>query len=138
MLKSIPMGTANMPGMSLPPEIRHLIAIHVWDNLRCSPPRDPLYVYREPRGMPAGARAAGAGGVWVPIKHANDDAFAEDTEKIMVADVTDWTPQRLEAQRLAIAAEERRQRLIAQADPHIHTAAQAGEGDTPTPAGEGV
>ncbi len=137
LFKSVPMGSADLPGMGLLPEMRHLLAIHVFDNLRCSPPRDPAYVYREPKRRPAGTHA-GAGGVWVPVAHAEDPAFAEDRSSVTVADVTDWSPERLRAQEIAIAAERTRQSLVANADPHITTPAQAGEGDTPTPAGEGV
>lgn len=137
LFKSVPMGSANLPGMRMPPEMEHLLAIHVFDNLRCSPPRDPLYVYREPTRRPVGAHA-GAGGVWVPVSQLKNVAFAEDTETVTVADVSDWSEERLRAQEIAIAAERTRQKMVAQADPHIQTPAQAGEGDTPTPAGEGV
>lgn len=137
LFKAVPMGSKDMPGMSFPVEFQHLLAIHVFDNLRCSPPRDPLYVYREPRRRPQGSHA-GAGGVWVPVKLANDPAFVEETGTVQVANVTDWSEERLRAQEIAIAAERTRQKLITQADPHIQTAAQAGEGPDPTPAGEGV
>lgn len=137
LLKQIPMGGANMPGMDLPAEMRHLIAIHIWDNLRCSGPRDPLYVLREPTNVPKGAGRRAAS-VWVPVSKLDDPAFAESDESVTVADVRDWSPERLKAQKIAIAAEERRQKMVAQADPHIQTPAQAGEGDTPTPGGEGV
>lgn len=137
LLKAVPMGNADMPGMGLPPEMRHLIAIHVWDNLRCSPPRDPLYVYKEPKRRPRGTHA-GAGGVWVPMEHANDEAFVEESGTVTVADVGGWSEDRLKAQEIAIAAERTRQKLVAQADPHITTPEQAGEGPNPTPTGEGV
>lgn len=137
LFKSVPMGSADLPGMGLLPEMRHLLAIHVFDNLHCSPPRDPAYVYREPKRRPVGVHA-GAGGVWVPVTHADDPAFLEDRGSVTVADVRDWTEERLRAQETAIAAERTRQRLVAQADPHITTPAQAGEGATPTPTGEGV
>lgn len=136
LFKAVPMG-ANLPGMGLLPEMRQLLAIHVFDNLRCSPPRDPLYVYREPHRRPTGTHA-GAGGVWVPVAHAEDPAFTENSHTVTVADVSDWSEERLKAQELAIKAERTRQRLIQQADPHIQTPAQAGEGAAPTPAGEGV
>lgn len=135
--KSVPMGSENMPGMGLLAEMRHLLAIHVFDNLHCSPPQNPAYVYKEPKNVPRGTHA-GAGGVWVPIAHADDPAFAETAGSVTVSDVTDWSPERLKAQEIAIAAERTRQNLVAQADPHITTPAQAGEGDTPTPTGEGV
>lgn len=137
LLKQIPMGGANMPGMGLLPEMRQLIAIHIWDNLRCSGPRDPLYVLREPKNVPRGA-GRDAASLWVPVSKLDDPAFVESDGSVTVADVRDWSPQRLKAQKIAIAAEERRQRMVAQADPHIVTPAQAGEGDTPTPPGEGA
>lgn len=137
LFKSVPMGSKELPGMGLLPEMRHLLAIHVFDNLRCSPPRDPLYVYKEPKRKPRGTHA-GAGGVWVPIALADDPAFAEAPDAVTVANVAGWSEERLKAQEFAIAAERARQKLVAQADPHITTPEQAGEGGSPTPAGEGV
>lgn len=137
LFRAVPMGGANMPGMTLPVEIRHLLAIHTFDNLRCSPPKNPLYVYREPKFVPKGSHA-GAGGVWVPVALADDPAFTETDTTVTVADVRDWSAERLKAQELAIKHERIRQNLITQGDPHIQTAAQAGEGTDPTPAGEGM
>lgn len=137
LFKAVPMGAEGMPGMRMPPEMEHLLAIHVFDNLKCSPPQDPLYVYREPKRRPLGAHA-GADGVWVPTSETKDPAFAEDRRTVSVVDVTDWSEERLAAQEIVIKAERTRQKMVAQADPHITTPAQAGEGDSPTETGEGV
>lgn len=136
LFKAVPLGP-GLPGMGMLPEHRHLLAIHVFDNLRCSPPRDPLYVLREPKNVPVGTHA-GAGAVWVPVAHAADPAFVESRESVRIADVRGWSADRLKAQQAAIQAELIRQRLVEQADPHITTPEQAGEGDVPTPPGDGL
>lgn len=127
LFKDVPMGTSNMPGMSMGPDIEHLLAIHVFDNMKCRyDPDRSLYVHRTPKKRPAGTHK-GAPGVWVPKTVADDPAFEEDPETIEVPDPTGWSPAKLAAAKTAIVAEENAQRMVEQADPHITTREDAGE-----------
>lgn len=122
----VPMGASNLPGMGIQPELQHLLAIHVFSNLRCDyDPERALYDYREPKRR-AGMHAT-AGGVWVPKGVQDDEAFAESEDSVTIPDPTGWTPQKLAAMKTAVRAEEIKQKAVEQADPHITTRAEAGE-----------
>ena len=125
-LRCMPLGSSNLPGMNMDAMIEQRIAIHVFDNLHCSPPRDPAYVYRTPKQKPRGTHAA-APGVWVPVGLLEDEAFEESEESVTIPDPTDWSPAKLQAMKTAIVQEEAKQRLVEQADPHIQTREDAGE-----------
>lgn len=135
LFKDVPMGGANLPNMNLPPEFRHLLAIHIFDNLDCSLPRNPRYVHRQPDKVPEGTHA-GAGGVWVPTAQADDPAFAEVAASITVPDPAHWSDEKLNAAELVIKRERMQRKLVAQADPHITTKAEAAGTDEPTPTGQ--
>lgn len=54
-----------LPPMHMPPEFRQLLAIHIFDNLRCAPPADDA-VYRLVKNKVADAPLGLAGALWVP------------------------------------------------------------------------
>jgi hypothetical protein len=113
--------------MSMGAEIEHLLAVHTFDNLRCTyTPDRARYVHRRPRKRPAGTHK-GAPGVWVPVNLADDPAFMEDTETVEIPDPTGWSPQKLAAMKTAVVSEEIKQKQVEQADPHITTREEAGE-----------
>lgn len=128
LFKDVPMGgtAPNMPGMGILPEMQHLLAIHTFDNLRCSPPKDPRYVHKTPKNVPRGTHR-GAPGLWVPIALANDPAFEETEDTVTIPDPAGWSPQKIAAMETALAAEKIEQTLVEQADAHITTPEQAGK-----------
>lgn len=100
---------------TLPPEIHHLLAIHIFDNLDCSPPRAPKYKYREA----ANAQHEGQGGDWVPDSAPDEDyaaaAFGAAVE--IPGDIDEWSQAKRDAVKLAIRAAEIKSKMVQQADP---------------------
>ncbi|MRH85989.1 hypothetical protein GFY24_00665 [Nocardia sp. SYP-A9097] len=112
--RSVPMGQ-GLPGMQMPPEIQHLLAIHVFDNLRLPAPTDALYKPRRDKNATA---ATGHDAVtWVPIG-APDEGQGEDITEapVLVADITGYTPAQIAAMKAQIRQEEIRQKMLAQSD----------------------
>ncbi|MEV0080900.1 hypothetical protein AB0H58_31195 [Nocardia neocaledoniensis] len=113
LFRSVPMGT-GLPGMRMPIEAEHLLAIHIFDNLDCSPPQNPLYKARPDKDA---LRSTGMPGVvWVPINTPDDPEDPAPPEAVMVADIGDYTPAQLEAMKAQIKQIELERRLSAQAD----------------------
>lgn len=85
--ESIPNGTP-IP-FHMDPEMQQVLAIHVFDNLKCSPPGDDA-VYRLVRSKANPGAPLGTGGVvWVP-KTVPDSAFEpEQVEPLLVEGVPD-------------------------------------------------
>ena len=113
LFRSVPMGV-GLPGMRMQVEAEQLLAIHIFDNLDCSPPRTPLY---KPRADTDALRSTGMPGVlWVPINTPDDPDAPPVDEPVMVADIGTYTPAQLEAMKAQIKQIEMERRLIAQAD----------------------
>lgn len=114
LFRSVPMGT-GLPGMRMPIEAEHLLAIHIFDNLDCSPPRSPLYKARPDKDA---LRSTGMPGyIWVPINTPDDPADpSTDDEPVMVADIGEYNDRQIAAMKVQIEEIERRRKMIAQAD----------------------
>lgn len=119
LFKDIPMGE-GLPGMHMDPMAEHLLAIHVFDNEDCSPPRNPLY---KAVPDPESVSATGTGRVlWVPIK--TPDPVAAADEPIVVADISNYDQDQIEALELQLRRRRIADKLLEQADPQVR-----GEGD---------
>lgn len=116
LFKAIPSGAGNIP-INIPDELHHLLAIHIFDNLRCTPPNQPLYKYREAAVNP---EAGLNGGLWVPIDEPDED-YAPDEEAfelpVSQEEISMWSPKNVQAMKLAIRAKEIRDKLAEGADP---------------------
>lgn len=113
LFRSVPMGT-GLPGMKLPIEVEHLLAIHIFDNLDCSPPQNPLYKARPDKDA---ERALGMPGViWVPINTPDDPDTPDDDGTVVIADVAEYSERQLEAMKAQIRQVEIARKLAAQAD----------------------
>jgi hypothetical protein len=111
LFKAIPAGSSNMPVFNMPPEMHHLLAIHIFDNLDCSPPREPLYKYREPAEGHSGLN----GGMWVPIDEP-DEAYAPAAAPVRVVDTSSMTDAELVENEKRLKAEKLRRKRAEQAD----------------------
>lgn len=119
--KDIPMGE-GLPGMHMDPMAEHLLAIHVFDNEDCSPPREPLY---KAVPDPDSLNATGTDRVlWVPINTPDPVADDEADEQILVADISEYTPDQVAAMEFQIRQKKIADKMLAQADPHVR-----GEGE---------
>lgn len=117
LFRSAPMGQ-GLPGMNIPAEAEHILAIHIFDNLNCSPPRNPKYKARKDKEQ---IRSTGIDGVkWVPTNapDADEDADPEAAaDDIVVADISGYNAMQLEAMKAQIREEEIKRKLAEQADP---------------------
>ncbi|WP_282775864.1 hypothetical protein [Nocardia sp. CC201C] len=113
-LRSVPMGT-GLPGMQMPPEIEHLLAIHLFDNLRLPAPTAPLYT---PRVDKAARRDIGKDAViWVPIGTPEEEETEPVTgQPVTIADISDYTPAQLAAMKAAIRRAEIEAKMVEQSD----------------------
>ncbi|MFT4087401.1 MAG: hypothetical protein QM658_09650 [Gordonia sp. (in: high G+C Gram-positive bacteria)] len=68
-----PASEKPLPPMHMPPEMRQIIAIHVFDNLKCGGPGEDA-VYRLVKNKTTDAPMGLAGAMWVP-KSVPDDVF---------------------------------------------------------------
>lgn len=122
LFKDVPMGE-GLPGLHMGlPEVEHLLAIHVFDNMDCSPPRNPLY-----RAVPDpdSLNATGTDRViYVPVDTPNPVAVEEEDEQIFVADISKYNADQMAALKLQIQQKEIADKMLEQADPHIR-----GEGE---------
>lgn len=116
LFKAIPSGAGEIP-INIPDELHHLLAIHIFDNLRCSPPNQPLYKYRQSAVNP---EAGMNGGLWVPID-APDEEFAPAGPNadlpVPAEEINMWTPEKMAAMKTAMRAKEIRDKLAEGADP---------------------
>lgn len=118
LFRSVPMGR-GLPGMQIPAEAGHLLAIHIFDNLRCSPPQSPLYKARRDKDA---VQVTGMEGVtWVPITEPDpvEEAAPSDQSEQAVPDVDDishYTPAQLAAMKAQIRQIELERKLIEQSD----------------------
>ena len=114
LFRAIPSGLENT-NFSMPAEMTHLLAIHLFDNLDCSPPRAPKYKYRES----ADSQHEGLGGEWVPDSAPDEDyaaaAFGGAVE--IPGDIDEWSQAKRDAVKLAIRAAEIKAKMVQQADP---------------------
>lgn len=108
-----PMGQ-GLPGMHMAPEAEHILALHIFDNLRCSPPQDPLYKRRLDKDSVASLGQKRF--IWVPIKEPDDGNDVVD-EVIEVDDISHYTPDQRAAMKVQIRQLEVRDKLVEQADP---------------------
>lgn len=132
LLRAIPSGAGGVE-FSMPPELQHIIAIHLFDNLKCSPPTNPLYEYREPTVGHSGLNT-GHDTSWVPVGAvANPAAVVADP--ISLPDPAGWSAEKLHAMKLAIRNEEIQQKLILSTD--VVADPDANSGPNPTAAGGG-
>ena len=113
LFRNVPMGQ-GLPGMKMMPEAEHLLAIHAFDNLQCSPPRDPLYKARTDRDALAATGIAQV--IWVPINTPDPEDEPPVETTVVVADISGYTPAQIEAMKAQIREEEIRRKLSAQAD----------------------
>lgn len=116
LFKDAPMGD-GLPGMSMQPEAEHILAIHFFDNLGypLTPP-DPRYKAQDdPDSMPGIGRRLVK---WVPLD-TPDTESALDDEPIMVADISEYTPEQRAAMKAQLRQLEAAEKLMAQADPHV-------------------
>lgn len=119
--KDAPMGE-GLPGMHMDPMAEHLLAIHVFDNLRCSPPQDPLY---RAAPDPDSLNATGTDRViYVPVGTSDPAADDDAAEPILVADISDYNADQIAAMKLQLQQKEIADKMLEQADPHVR-----GEGD---------
>lgn len=108
-----PMGQ-GLPGMHIPPEAEHILAIHIFDNLRCAPPQDPLYAKQVD---PDSEAALGQKRyIWVPISEADGSTDVVE-EPVVVADISHYDADQIAAMKLQIRQREIRDKLVEQADP---------------------
>lgn len=114
---SAPMGPGNLPGMNIPYEAHHILAIHVFDNLDCSPPRNPLYKFR--RNLEQERSTGIPGALWVPVNTPDKEYEPVADEVVEVVDITDYTPMQIEAMKAQIREKEIRDKLTANLDPHV-------------------
>ncbi|MBF6298208.1 hypothetical protein IU459_11720 [Nocardia amamiensis] len=111
--RSVPMGT-GLPGMQMPPEAEHLLAIHVFDNLRLPAPKNPLYKPRVDREARRGAGIEAV--IWVPVGAPEEDATEALAEPVEVVDISHYSPAQLEAMKAQIRDVEVTRKLIEQSD----------------------
>ena len=131
LLKAIPSGAGGVE-FSMPPELQHIIAIHLFDNLDCSPPREPKYSYREPTLGHSGLNT-GNDPSWVPVGKASPVKVA--AEPMVLPDPEGWSPEKLAAMTIGIRNEEIKRTMILSSDPVLDPDATTGE--NPTEAGGG-
>nr|WTA71314.1 hypothetical protein OHB51_35560 [Micromonospora sp. NBC_00855] len=114
LFRSVPMGT-GLPGMRMPIEAEHLLAIHIFDNLDCSPPQNPVYKARPDKDA---LRSTGMPGfIWVPIATPDDpEDPAPDEGPVLVADIGEYDDRQIAAMKAQIAEVERQRKMSAQAD----------------------
>lgn len=117
LFRSAPMGMGNMPGMNIPAEAEHILAIHIFDNLDCSPPRRPKYKYRVNKEQVTSTGIPGA--LWVPIDAPDEDYEPAPDEVVEVADISGYGPMQVEAMKAQIREHEIRAKLAANVDPHV-------------------
>lgn len=114
---SAPMGQ-GLPALNIHPfnEISQILAIHMFDNLDCSPPRDPKYKWRPNNAQ---VRATGLPGVlWVPINTPDPEPTVA-AEPVEVADISEYSTEQLAVLKSQIRQVEIRQKLINNLDPHV-------------------
>jgi hypothetical protein len=117
MFRSAPMGE-GLPGMNLPVEAEHILAIHFFDNLGylLAPP-NPLY---EPIDNPEQRASTGTAGVlWVPIEKGARRSAPEEDETVIVADISGYDANQIAAMKAQIRQREIADKLLEQADPHV-------------------
>ncbi|MGW4718251.1 hypothetical protein [Nocardia sp. NPDC004260] len=111
--RSVPMGT-GLPGMQMPPEAEHLLAIHTFDNLQLPAPKHPLY---KPRIDKEARRDAGIEAViWVPAGAPEDDTTEALAEPAEVDDISHYNPAQLAAMKAQIRQIEITRKLAEQSD----------------------
>ncbi|MDI9914341.1 hypothetical protein [Rhodococcus sp. IEGM 1379] len=120
LFRDAPMGE-GLPGMHMDPMAEHLLAIHIFDNLDCLPPQNPLY---KQVPDPESLNATGTDRViYVPIGTPGP-ADVEAEEPIIVADISDYTEDQDAALELQLRQKRIARKLLEQADPQVR-----GEGD---------
>lgn len=108
--RAIPAGNGIDTVFNLPVEMRQVLAIHIFDNRDCSPPRNPNYFYVEPEG---GQQIGLNGGMWLPASAAPKRA----PEKVVLPDASGWSNRKIEHMKAALRQEEIKRNLINDADP---------------------
>lgn len=108
-----PMGQ-GLPGMHMAPEAEHILAIHVFDNLDCSPPRNPKYKRRLDRDSVASLGQKRY--IYVPINEPDDGNDVAE-EVVEVADISHYDDDQLAAMEVQIQQVKVRKKLVEQADP---------------------
>ena len=124
--EAVPNGTA-IP-FNMPPEMQQVLAIHVFDNLRCSPPADDA-VYRLVRAKANPDAPLGTGGVmWVP-KTVPDSTFDRPDVQVGavavegIPDIEDLDDAQLDALEARIADRKIAQTQAANLDVPVETEA---------------
>ena len=122
LFKDVPMGE-GLPGLHMGlPEVEHLLAIHVFDNLGCSPPQEPLY-----KAVPDRESLTATGSdrvLWVPVATPDPVPAEEADEQIFVADISDYNADQMAALEFQIQQKKIADKMLEQADPHVR-----GEGE---------
>lgn len=108
-----PMGQ-GLPGMHMAAEAEHILAIHVFDNLDCSPPRNPLYKARLDQDSMAATGQKRY--IYVPINEPDDGNDVVE-EAVEVDDISHYDDDQLAAMKVQIHQIEVRKKLLEQADP---------------------
>lgn len=116
LFKDAPMGE-GLPGMSMAPEAEHILAIHFFDNLGYSlTPPNPRY---KAQVDPDSVAEVGQEHVkWVPLD-TPEPAAAQAEEPIVVADISDYSPDQIAAMKLQIRQKEIADKMLEQADPQV-------------------
>jgi hypothetical protein len=121
LFKDIPMGE-GLPGMHMDPMAEHLLAIHIFDNLGCSPPQDPLY-----KSVPDPESLAATGSdrvLWVSVNIPDPVPEDEAGEQIEVADISGYDADQMAAMEFQMKQKRIADKMLEQADPQVR-----GEGE---------
>lgn len=116
LFKDAPMGD-GLPGMGMPPEAEHILAIHFFDNLGypLTPPK-PLY-----KAVPDSDSVAEVGREhvkWVPLDTPSRRSVQAE-EPIVVADISGYTPDQVAAMEVQIRQKKIADKMLEQADPQV-------------------
>lgn len=117
LFRDAPMGE-GLPGMHMPGEAEHILAIHFFDNLGypVTPP-NPLYRAVADPERPASAGQEGV--LWVPVGDVKAKAVPEDAPPVVVADISGYDDDQITALKAQIRQREIAKKLLEQADPHV-------------------
>ncbi|OZE95081.1 hypothetical protein CH302_19265 [Rhodococcus sp. 15-2388-1-1a] len=112
----------------MPAELKQLCAIHIFDNLGCSPPTEPRYIYVPPSSAIAVGGQKNVGTWEPPVKGRKAAKEADPERPVVVPDPQGWTKRKIAAMRAALKSEEIRQQLIDGADAGVRQQMKDAEG----------
>ncbi|SNS57960.1 hypothetical protein [Rhodococcoides kyotonense] len=112
----------------MPQELKQLCALHIFDNLGCSPPTNPRYVYVPPSTALAVGGQKNVGTWEPPVKGRKAAKEADPERPVVVPAATGWSKTKIAAMRAELKREELRQSMIDGADAGVRQQLKDAEG----------